>query len=161
MLFSSYFNIPFYFGLVGWCPTSMAEYHPDLIMCRKKPVIMVGRMCEKCDGNCGVCDECNYGRSREVVWSVEESASRTLTTARSMVLRRDDRDDWGCVWFSSAVCSVLSHWILRVGSWGSSFVFLLWFDNWYWHGNTAVICVVITKFNCMMQETAYVICAWW
>jgi hypothetical protein len=46
------------------------------------------------------------------------------------------------VWFSLAVCSVLSHWILilRVGSWGSSFVFLLWFDNWYWCENTALIC---------------------
>ncbi|KAF6174093.1 hypothetical protein GIB67_020275 [Kingdonia uniflora] len=51
----------------------MAKHHPDLIMCRKKPGIAIGRLCEKCDGNviCDsyvrpctlvrVCDECNYG----------------------------------------------------------------------------------------------------
>eukprot|EP00324_Dicrateria_rotunda_P004168 CAMPEP_0206163472 /NCGR_PEP_ID=MMETSP1474-20131121/11433_1 /ASSEMBLY_ACC=CAM_ASM_001110 /TAXON_ID=97495 /ORGANISM="Imantonia sp., Strain RCC918" /LENGTH=167 /DNA_ID=CAMNT_0053565979 /DNA_START=21 /DNA_END=523 /DNA_ORIENTATION=+ len=52
----------------------MAKHHPDLIMCRKQPGISVGRLCEKCDGKCPVCDsyvrpctlvricdECNYG----------------------------------------------------------------------------------------------------
>ena len=78
----------------------MAKHHPDLIMCRKQPgicarrprtasrpapsvphparpssrVAAVGRLCEKCDGKCPVCDsyvrpctlvricdECNYG----------------------------------------------------------------------------------------------------
>ena len=52
----------------------MAKHHPDLIMCRKQPGIAVGRLCEKCDGKCPVCDsyvrpcvlvricdECNYG----------------------------------------------------------------------------------------------------
>lgn len=54
--------------------TSMAKHHPDLIMCRKQPGIAIGRLCEKCDGKCvicdsyvrpnglvKVCDECNYG----------------------------------------------------------------------------------------------------
>ncbi|KAK7404208.1 hypothetical protein VNO78_04896 [Psophocarpus tetragonolobus] len=53
---------------------SMAKHHPDLIMCRKQPGIAIGRLCEKCDGKCvicdsyvrpctlvRVCDECNYG----------------------------------------------------------------------------------------------------
>ena len=52
----------------------MAKHHPDLIMCRKQPGIAIGRLCEKCDGKCPVCDsyvrpatlvricdECNYG----------------------------------------------------------------------------------------------------
>eukprot|EP00320_Phaeocystis_rex_P019733 CAMPEP_0119070176 /NCGR_PEP_ID=MMETSP1178-20130426/35955_1 /TAXON_ID=33656 /ORGANISM="unid sp, Strain CCMP2000" /LENGTH=175 /DNA_ID=CAMNT_0007051989 /DNA_START=99 /DNA_END=627 /DNA_ORIENTATION=+ len=52
----------------------MAKHHPDLIMCRKQPGIAVGRLCEKCDGKCPICDsyvrpctlvricdECNYG----------------------------------------------------------------------------------------------------
>ncbi|KAG6792993.1 hypothetical protein POTOM_002161 [Populus tomentosa] len=52
----------------------MAKHHPDLIMCRKQPGIAIGRLCEKCDGKCvicdsyvrpctlvRVCDECNYG----------------------------------------------------------------------------------------------------
>eukprot|EP01016_Furgasonia_blochmanni_P019950 TRINITY_DN2221_c0_g1_i2.p1 TRINITY_DN2221_c0_g1~~TRINITY_DN2221_c0_g1_i2.p1 ORF type:complete len:156 (+),score=40.46 TRINITY_DN2221_c0_g1_i2:59-526(+) len=52
----------------------MAKHHPDLIMCRKQPGVAIGRLCEKCDGKCvicdsyvrpctlvKICDECNYG----------------------------------------------------------------------------------------------------
>ena len=52
----------------------MAKHHPDLIMCRKQPGIAIGRLCEKCDGRCvicdsyvrpctlvRICDECNFG----------------------------------------------------------------------------------------------------
>ncbi|KAJ0027945.1 hypothetical protein Pint_34868 [Pistacia integerrima] len=52
----------------------MAKHNPDLIMCRKQPGIAIGRLCEKHDGKCvicdslvrpctlvRVCDECNYG----------------------------------------------------------------------------------------------------
>jgi PHD finger-like domain-containing protein 5A len=52
----------------------MAKHHPDLIMCRKQAGIAIGRLCEKCDGKCvicdsyvmpqtlvRICDECNYG----------------------------------------------------------------------------------------------------
>ncbi|KAF8936914.1 PHD finger-like domain-containing protein 5A [Lobosporangium transversale] len=52
----------------------MSKHHPDLIMCRKQTGIAIGRVCEKCDGRCvicdsyvrpvtlvRVCDECNYG----------------------------------------------------------------------------------------------------
>lgn len=48
--------------------------HPDLIQCRKQAGIAIGRMCEKCDGKCPICDsyvrpqtlvricdECNFG----------------------------------------------------------------------------------------------------
>lgn len=52
----------------------MAKHHPDLVMCRKQPGVAIGKLCEKCDGKCvvcdsfvnphtlvHVCDECNYG----------------------------------------------------------------------------------------------------
>ncbi|KAM7459173.1 hypothetical protein BLSTO_00077 [Blastocystis sp. subtype 1] len=52
----------------------MAKHHPDLVMCRKLPGTAIGRLCEKCDGKCvicdtyvrpctlvHICDECNYG----------------------------------------------------------------------------------------------------
>ncbi|ORZ11001.1 PHF5-like protein [Lobosporangium transversale] len=52
----------------------VSKHHPDLIMCRKQTGIAIGRVCEKCDGRCvicdsyvrpvtlvRVCDECNYG----------------------------------------------------------------------------------------------------
>ncbi len=57
-----------------WDAKKMARHHPDLIMCRKQPGIAVGKLCEKCDGRCvicdsyvrpctivRICDECNYG----------------------------------------------------------------------------------------------------
>uniref|UniRef100_F6H6T9 PHD finger-like domain-containing protein 5B n=1 Tax=Vitis vinifera TaxID=29760 RepID=F6H6T9_VITVI len=34
----------------------MAKHHPDLIMCRKQPGIAIGRVCDKCDGKCVICD---------------------------------------------------------------------------------------------------------
>ena len=58
----------------------MAKHHPDLIFCRKQPGVAIGRLCEKCDGRCvicdsyvrpctlvRICDECNYG-SYQVQW---------------------------------------------------------------------------------------------
>ncbi|CAO3616583.1 unnamed protein product [Mucor hiemalis] len=52
----------------------MAKHHPNLIFCRKQPGIAIGRLCEKCDGKCvicdsyvrpatlvRICDECNFG----------------------------------------------------------------------------------------------------
>ena len=55
----------------------MSRHHPDLIMCRKQPGIAIGRLCEKCDGKCvicdsmvrqhtlvRICDECNFGSNQ-------------------------------------------------------------------------------------------------
>lgn len=52
----------------------MSKHHPDLVLCRKQPGVTVGRLCERCEGKCvvcdslvratavaRVCDECNYG----------------------------------------------------------------------------------------------------
>jgi len=61
-------------GNQGFVESNMAKHHPDLIMCRKQPGIAIGRLCEKDDGKCvicdsyvrpctlvRICDECNYG----------------------------------------------------------------------------------------------------
>ena len=58
----------------------MAKHHSDLVFCRKQPGIAIGKLCEKHDGVCVVCDsyvrphvlahicdECNYG-SFEVIF---------------------------------------------------------------------------------------------
>ncbi|MBA0636918.1 hypothetical protein Godav_029882 [Gossypium davidsonii] len=55
----------------------MAKHQPELIMCRKQPGIAIGRLCEKHEGKCvicdslvhpstlvRICDECNYGSCR-------------------------------------------------------------------------------------------------
>ncbi|KAF2763480.1 pre-mRNA-splicing factor ini1 [Pseudovirgaria hyperparasitica] len=34
----------------------MSRHHPDLVMCRKQTGISIGRLCDKCDGKCPVCD---------------------------------------------------------------------------------------------------------
>ena len=52
----------------------MAKHHSDLIFCRKQSGIAIGRLCERHDGLCvicdsyvrpaelvRICDECNYG----------------------------------------------------------------------------------------------------
>jgi hypothetical protein len=54
-----------------------ARHHPDLIMCRKQAGIAIGKLCEKCDGKCPlcdssvrpsvlvhICDECNFGQNQ-------------------------------------------------------------------------------------------------
>ena len=55
-----------------------ARHHSDLVFCRKLPGITVGKLCEKCDGRCPICDsnvrpttqvricdECNYGTNQD------------------------------------------------------------------------------------------------
>lgn len=69
-------SLPFFFLVcrLSTVLVAMAKHHPDLIMCRKQPGIAIGRLCEKCDGKCvicdsyvrpctlvRICDECNYG----------------------------------------------------------------------------------------------------
>ncbi|KAJ1801259.1 kinesin-like nuclear fusion protein [Coemansia sp. RSA 2399] len=55
----------------------MARHHRDLMYCRKMSGIAIGKLCEKCDGKCvicdslvnqdksvHICDECNFGKSQ-------------------------------------------------------------------------------------------------
>ncbi|KAK9352288.1 PHF5-like protein [Lipomyces doorenjongii] len=48
----------------------MSRHHPDLVMCRKTAGISVGRLCDKCDGKCPVCD--SYVRPTTVVRICDE-----------------------------------------------------------------------------------------
>ena len=64
----------FYLSEATQVRNRMAKHHPDLIFCRKQAGIGIGRLCEKHDGLCvicdssvlpstlvRVCDECNFG----------------------------------------------------------------------------------------------------
>lgn len=79
-----------------------ARHHADLILCRKQPGIAVGRLCEKCDGKCPVCDstvgsttlvhicdECSFGSNRATS-GVANTASllsgTTVTTSGKCVI---------------------------------------------------------------------------
>lgn len=44
--------------------------HRDLVMCRKQPGIAIGRLCDKCDGKCPVCD--SYVRPTTLVRICDE-----------------------------------------------------------------------------------------
>jgi PHD finger-like domain-containing protein 5A len=73
-----------------------ARHHADLILCRKQPGIAVGRLCEKCDGKCPVCDstvaptalvhicdECNYGSQRAA--STVTATTTGLTSGKCVI----------------------------------------------------------------------------
>jgi PHD finger-like domain-containing protein 5A len=49
---------------------TMSRHHPDLVMCRKQPGISIGRLCDKCDGKCPVCD--SYVRPTTLVRICDE-----------------------------------------------------------------------------------------
>lgn len=49
---------------------NMSRHHPDLVMCRKAPGISMGRLCDKCDGKCPVCD--SYVRPTTLVRICDE-----------------------------------------------------------------------------------------
>lgn len=85
----------------------MAKHQTDLQFCRKQPGISVGRLCEKCDGKCvicdsfvrphvvaHVCDDCCYGRGGDkcVICSGEGVADAYYCRACTMLEK--DRD--GC-----------------------------------------------------------------
>ncbi|KAJ4458173.1 putative Pre-mRNA-splicing factor ini1 [Paratrimastix pyriformis] len=50
----------------------MAKHHPDLIFCRKQAGIAIGRLCEKDDGKCPICD--SYVRPTTLVRICDECA---------------------------------------------------------------------------------------
>lgn len=58
---------------------NMAKHHPDLIMCRKQPGIAIGRLCEKCDGKCVICD--SYVRPSTLVRICDECESQKRRAA--------------------------------------------------------------------------------
>uniref|UniRef100_A0A8C4XDX1 PHD finger protein 5A n=1 Tax=Erpetoichthys calabaricus TaxID=27687 RepID=A0A8C4XDX1_ERPCA len=79
----------------------MAKHHPDLIFCRKQAGVAIGRLCEKCDGKCvicdsyvrpctlvRICDECNYGSYQGRCVICGGPGVSEPTTARSVPSRK-------------------------------------------------------------------------
>ncbi|RXH81814.1 hypothetical protein DVH24_036155 [Malus domestica] len=70
----------------------MAKHHPDLIMCQKQPGIAIGRLCEKCDDKCVICDSyvrpCTLVRPRDLLPHHPGSPKQNLDNIRS---GRNDR----------------------------------------------------------------------
>ena len=54
------------------CPQvqNLIAKYSDLVMCRKQPGIAIGRLCDKCDGKCPVCD--SYVRPTTLVRICDE-----------------------------------------------------------------------------------------
>jgi PHD finger-like domain-containing protein 5A len=50
----------------------MSKHHPDLVMCRRQTGISIGRLCERDDGRCPVCD--SYVRPTTQVRICDECA---------------------------------------------------------------------------------------
>jgi len=84
-----------------------AKHHPDLVFCRKQPGIAIGRLCDKCDGKCvicdsfvepevlvRICDDCNYGTNEGKCVICGRSGSSDAFYCRKCSLQEKDRD--GC-----------------------------------------------------------------
>ena len=57
-------------SLVSPIPADANVLRSDLVMCRKQPGISIGRVCDKCDGKCPVCD--SYVRPTTLVRICDE-----------------------------------------------------------------------------------------
>ena len=85
----------------------MAKHHPDLVMCRKQSGISIGRLCEKCEGKCvicdshvrptvlvRICDECNYGSNQNRCLICNGKGASDAYYCKECVQLEKDRD--GC-----------------------------------------------------------------
>jgi PHD finger-like domain-containing protein 5A len=50
----------------------MSKHNPDLVMCRRQAGISIGRLCERDDGRCPICD--SYVRPTTIVHICDECA---------------------------------------------------------------------------------------
>lgn len=84
-----------------------AKHNADLILCRKQPGITIGRLCDKCDGRCPICDsyvhattqvricdECNYGSAQGKCIICGGRGTSDAYYCRECTLLERDRD--GC-----------------------------------------------------------------
>uniref|UniRef100_A0A7S0ZGS6 PHD finger-like domain-containing protein 5A n=1 Tax=Timspurckia oligopyrenoides TaxID=708627 RepID=A0A7S0ZGS6_9RHOD len=85
----------------------MSKHHPDLILCRKQCGVSIGKVCEKCDGKCvicdshvrpksivHICDECNYGASQGKCIVCGNKGYADAYYCRECTILEKDRD--GC-----------------------------------------------------------------
>lgn len=84
-----------------------ARHHSDLVFCRKLPGIAIGKLCEKCDGRCPICDsyvipttqvricnECNFGTNQGKCIVCGSTGSVDAYYCRECTLLEKDRE--GC-----------------------------------------------------------------
>jgi PHD finger-like domain-containing protein 5A len=84
-----------------------AKHHTDLILCRKQPGVGVGRVCEKCEGRCvicdsfvrpdtvvKVCDDHSYGAQRDRCLVCSSAAVSDAYYCKECCQQEKDRD--GC-----------------------------------------------------------------
>ena len=85
----------------------MAKHSSDLVFCRKQPGISIGRLCEKCDGRCvicdshvnpctliRICDECNYGVNQGKCIICNGVGVSDAYYCKECTLLENDRDGW-------------------------------------------------------------------
>lgn len=85
----------------------MARHHTDLILCRKQCGTAIGRLCEKHDGLCPICDsyvnpevkvricdQCNYGSEEGRCVMCGGAGVSDAFYCRECVIQEKDRD--GC-----------------------------------------------------------------
>lgn len=85
----------------------MAKHHPDLIMCKKQPGASIGKVCEKCDDKCvicdsyvrlaslvRICDECDFGSYQNKCVVCGGFGVSDAYYCKSCVMLEKDRD--GC-----------------------------------------------------------------
>lgn len=63
----------------------MSKHNPDLVMCRRQTGISIGRLCERDDGRCPICD--SYVRPTTLVHICDECAfGNSAGTTHSSVI---------------------------------------------------------------------------
>lgn len=85
----------------------MAKHHSDLIMCMKQQGTSIGKLCDKCDGRCvicdsyirptklvRICDECDFGANNNKCLICASNASNEAYYCKSCVTLEKDRE--GC-----------------------------------------------------------------
>jgi PHD finger-like domain-containing protein 5A len=85
----------------------MARHHADLVFCRKQPGINIGRLCERHDGVCvicdthvrpaelvKICDECSYGKGANKCLICQGYGVADAYYCKECSLQERDRD--GC-----------------------------------------------------------------
>jgi hypothetical protein len=85
----------------------MARHQTDLVFCRKQPGTAIGRLCEKCDGKCvicdshvrphvlvHICDDCSYGSAEDKCVICGNAGVSDAYYCRECTLQEKDRD--GC-----------------------------------------------------------------
>jgi PHD finger-like domain-containing protein 5A len=86
----------------------MARHHTDLSLCRKQPGVAIGKVCDRCDGKCvicdsyanmtsivRICDDCNYGTTNlDKCILCSAKAENDAYYCRECVMLEKDRD--GC-----------------------------------------------------------------